>query len=416
MREVAITGAGVVCPLGNDLESFGREMFAGASGVRDLRGDRVSPGFPVPYGGTVCVEDLDAPVPSAALSNDRLFAAVATLQALASLPGDLPVDAVVYGTAESVDLPALEETLSGETPGLAPPADRPERWSRLRAEGPLEVIGELLSGRGHGALDASRQISISSACATGNQALGLAFHRIRHGHWRRALAGAVDTRLNMSSLMCFHMLSALMTEDCPPEKASRPFSIDRAGFVRSEAAATFVLENLESAEARGAEILALITGYGHTSDAYHFTEGRPDGEAVIAALAAAIRDAGLEPDAIDAISAHGTSTPLNDRLETAAIKEVFGPRAYRVPVSSLKSQLGHSTIAAGAVEAAACLLMLREQRLAPTINYREDEIDPECDLDYVPNRSRPAKLRRILSNSFGFGGHNACLVFEGGDG
>ena len=413
MIDVAITGAGVVSPLGNDLATFGRRMFAGESGIRDLRGGRVPARFPVPYGGLVerdalAMPDDLSPAAASSVTDDRLFAACATEEALAGLPRGLPVDGVIYGTSQGLDFPVVSESFRRATPS----ADGPFPWGDLRPEGAIEAIAELLERRGHGVLKAARQIAVSSACATGNQALGLAFQRIRHGVWRRALAGAVDSRLTMANLMSFYMLSALMAEDCPAETASRPFSIDRGGFVRSEGAASFVLERREEAEARGAEILAVISGYAHTSDAYHFTEGRPEGTAVIAAIAGAIHDAGLEPSAIDAVSAHGTSTPLNDRVETFALKQVFGERAYRVPVTALKSQLGHGTVAAGAVEAVSCLLMLRQQRLAPTINYREDEVDPECDLDYVPNRARPARIRRMLSNSFGFGGHNACLVFE----
>ncbi len=412
MNEVAVTGMGVVCPLGGDAETFGRRLFAGESGVSALRGalrvgprgQRVPEDFPVPYAGQVTGFPRDG-------SASRLYSTAACGQALAALPADHAVDAVVFGTAECLDFPVVRESFrrdprSGES-GFP--------WDDALPEGPIDAIAELLDRRGHGDLPPARRIAVTSACASGTQALGIACHRIRHGVWKRALAGAVDSRLHMANLMSFHILSALMTEDCPPEKASRPFSIDRGGFVRSEGAAALLLESREAAEARGAEILGLITGYAHTSDAWHFTEGRPDGASVIAAMNGSIGDAGHEPGAIDAVSAHGTSTRLNDRLETAAIKEVFGERASRVPVTALKSQIGHCVVAAGAVAAVSCLLMLQQQRLAPTINYREDEIDPECDLDYVPNRSRPARLRRILSNSFGFGGHNACLVFEGED-
>lgn len=283
-------------------------------------------------------------------------------------------------------------------------------------EGPIEAIAEFLERRGYRAPPAARRIAVTSACASGKQAIGIDFHRIRQGLWRRALVGAVDSRLHMANLMSFHMLSALMAEDCPPECASRPFSIDRRGFVRSEGAGTLLLESRAAAQERGAEILGRVRGYAHTTDAWHFIEGRPDGASVVAAMAGAIADAGLEPAAIDAVSAHGTSTRLNDRLETAAVRQVFGARAGEVPVTALKSQLDHCVVAAGAVAAVSCLLMLRDQRLAPTLNYREDEVDPDCDLDYVPNRLRPARLRRLLANSFGFGGHNACLVFEGTDG
>ncbi len=415
MTEVAVTGIGVVCPLGNDVETFGRRLFAGESGVRSLRGGRVPADFPVPYAGLVERAALDRPEGAAEPSSySRLYSTATAEEALAALPRGHAVDAVVFGTAECLDFPVVRESFRRDPRR----DDSGFPWDDALPEGPLDAIAEILERRGHGgsglpAPPPARRIAVTSACASGSQAIGVACHRIRQGLWQRAVAGGVDSRLHMANLMSFHMLSALMAEDCPPETASRPFSIDRGGFVRAEGAAALLLESREAAEARGAEILALVTGYAHTSDAWHFTEGRPDGASVIAAMRGAISDAGLEPGAIDAVSAHGTSTPLNDRLETAAVKEVFGGRAYEVPVTALKSQIGHTVMAAGAVAAVSCVLQLREQRLAPTINYREDEVDPDCDLDYVPNRSRPARLRRMLANSFGFGGHNACLVVEG---
>jgi 3-oxoacyl-[acyl-carrier-protein] synthase II len=189
------------------------------------------------------------------------------------------------------------------------------------------------------------------------------------------------------------MLGALCDEEIEAAKASRPFAKDRCGFVRGEGAATLVIETRAAAEERGAEILATLRGYANTTDANRLTDGRDDALCVKKAITWAIEDAGLRLEDIDAISAHGTSTSLNDRLETKAIKEVFGSRAYQVPVTSLKSQIGHSTVAAGAIEAVSCVLMLRAQKLAPTINYNIP--DPECDLDYVPNQSRAAKLNYI---------------------
>jgi 3-oxoacyl-[acyl-carrier-protein] synthase II len=210
--------------------------------------------------------------------------------------------------------------------------------------------------------------------------------------------------------MNFNMLGALSTADVPPEQASKPFSGDRCGFVRGEGAATLIIESRKTAEARGAKILGVISGYGFTSDAFRLTDGRDDGLAVIKAMELAIADSSLEKSEIDAVSAHGTSTPLNDRLETMALKSVFGDHAYKIPVSALKSQIGHSTVAAGAIEAVSCILMLEDQKLAPTINYNTP--DPECDLDYVPNQARKAKVTHILSNNFGFGGQNACIVIS----
>jgi 3-oxoacyl-[acyl-carrier-protein] synthase II len=210
--------------------------------------------------------------------------------------------------------------------------------------------------------------------------------------------------------MNFHLLGTLNTDEGPATHASRPFSKTRSGFVLGEGAATLVLETRAAAERRGAEILGAITGYATTSDAYRITDGRSDVLGAATAMRKAIRDAGLNTGQINAISAHGTSTRMNDRLETKAIKQAFGNYAYQVPVISLKSQIGHCLAAAGALEAVASLLMLSEQKLAPTINH--NDVDTECDLDYVPNIARPAALQRILSNNFGFGGQNTCVVFE----
>ena len=410
-KAVAVTGMGVVSPLGNGVETFRRRMLAGDSGIRGLRGSVVPAGFPVPYGGVVPRDSL--PTPEVLAGLDRIpdchrFAAVAVEEALAPLAAGLPVDGLAWGTAEAINYELVEASFRDHGP-LDP---RAVHWHEGRPESSLDAVARLLDLRGHGAPPPETRIAVSSACASGNQAVGIALQRIRAGRWRRAVVGGVDARLLPANLMSFHLLSALITEDCPPERASRPFSSDRLGFVRSEGAAALVLEDLEEAQRRGAEILGVVRGYAHTTDAFHATEGREDCEAVVRAMAGAIADAGLEPAEIDAVSAHGTSTLLNDRLESKALKLLFGEAAYRKPVTALKSQLGHTTVAAGAIEAVSCLVMLREQVLAPTLNYREDEIDPLCDLDYVPNRARPAALRRILSNSLGFGGHNTCLVFE----
>jgi 3-oxoacyl-[acyl-carrier-protein] synthase II len=213
--------------------------------------------------------------------------------------------------------------------------------------------------------------------------------------------------------MNFYLLHALTSDEVAPQKASRPFSKTRSGFVKSEGSASLLLESEKAVKERGAKPLAQVCGYGMTSDAYRITDGREDGLCVAKAMELAIQSAGLTIDDIDYINAHGTSTPLNDRVETAAIKRVFGERAYKIPVSSLKSQIGHSTVAAGGSESIACVSMLQKQMLAPTINY--DEPDPECDLDYVPNVSRKADVNYILSNNLGFGGQNASLVFGKAD-
>jgi 3-oxoacyl-[acyl-carrier-protein] synthase II len=271
-------------------------------------------------------------------------------------------------------------------------------------------LNETLAAHGFKKVQVKNLISVNAACASGNQTLGIAMEGIRSGRWKRCLVGGVDARCEPSNLLNFLSLGALTNADVDPSQASRPFSKDRTGFVRGEGAALILLESEEAAMERKAPILGNVLGYGATSDAYRLTDGREDGLAVIEAMNAAIQDAGLKPSDISYVNAHGTSTPLNDRLETSAIKEVFGELAYKIPISSIKSKIGHSTIAASSIEAIACLMMLDEQKISPTLNLEVP--DPECDLDYVPHVARDAKLDYVLSNSFGFGGQNTCLVLS----
>jgi 3-oxoacyl-[acyl-carrier-protein] synthase II len=252
-------------------------------------------------------------------------------------------------------------------------------------------------------------LGLSSACATGSNAIGEAAEVIRRGSADVMLAGGAEAGIVRLAIAGFLTMGALSRRNDAPEKASRPFDLHRDGFVAGEGAGILVLESLPHADQRGASILAELMGYGVNNDAYHISAPREDGSGAAACLRLALRDAGLRPDDIDYINAHGTSTPLNDRSETAAIKQVFEQRAYDVPVSSTKSMTGHLLGAAGGVEAIFSVLALRDGVLPPTINY--ETADPECDLDYVPNRARRKAPRHVMSNSFGFGGHNACLIF-----
>lgn len=409
MRNVVITAMGVVSPIGKDIAEFKQSMFAGLSGIKPIKGKRVPNEFPVPYAGII-EGDLKVPAIFGDQSAEQLppfalFTGLATEQALQSLPNDLEFDGIIYGTAEGISFDLIQESLKKDDPTDVD-------FKCARAESALDVINSQLEQAGFKKVKDLNCITVNSACASGNQAIGLAMHRIRSGQWNRAIVGGVDARCNKSNFMNFNMLGALTTADVEPATASRPFAGDRTGFVRGEGAATLVLESEESAKARGAEILARVSGYGNTTDAYRLTDGREDGSSVIQAMRWAIKDGGLDPQEIDVVSAHGTSTKLNDRLETFACKQVFGESAKDKPVTSLKSQTGHSTVAAGAMEAISCVLMLQDQKIAPTINYHVP--DPECDLDYVPNEARPAGITHILSNNFGFGGQNACLVFTGG--
>ncbi len=408
-NRVVITSQGVVCPLGINVEEFEERMFRGDSAVVGIRGSIVDETFPVPHAALVDRSRVPRTpriqhLPESPAARFWQFSAEATAQALRGLDAKHRIDAILYGTAEGISYELGMES-------LAPGFDF-ERfdWNTTRPETSLEIINDVLVDHGFAPVDPHNRISINSACATGNQAIGIAYQNIQRGQWTRALVGGVDARCGPSNLMNFHLLGALTAANVPSATASRPFDRTRSGFVRGEGAATLILESMDSARERGATILAEVVGYGNTSDAYRMTDGREDCASVVRAMERAIETAGIGKEAIDYINAHGTSTALNDRLETKAIKLVFGDRAPRIPVSSLKSQLGHSTVAAGAVEAVACVLMLQRQRIAPTINYHEP--DPDCDLDYVPNQSRNARVHFVLSNNFGFGGQNACLVFR----
>jgi 3-oxoacyl-[acyl-carrier-protein] synthase II len=247
-----------------------------------------------------------------------------------------------------------------------------------------------------------------TACAASSQAIGEAVELIRRGDADAMLSGGTHSMIHPFGVTGFCLLTALSTRNDQPQRASRPFDRDRDGFVLGEGAAMVVLEELEHAKSRGARIHGELLGYGSTADAYRITDAHPEGRGAIRCMQLALEDAEIDPQQVDYINAHGTSTGVNDRVETVAIKQVFGSRAYKVPVSSTKSMMGHLIAAAGATELIVCLLAIRDGILPPTINYETP--DPECDLDYVPNAAREADCRIALSNSFGFGGQNVSLI------
>jgi 3-oxoacyl-[acyl-carrier-protein] synthase II len=251
-------------------------------------------------------------------------------------------------------------------------------------------------------------ISLSTACASGATAIQLGVEAIRRGETSAALCVGTDGSINPEAVIRFSLLSALSTQNDQPSKAARPFSKTRDGFVMAEGAGALVLESYESAKARGAKILGVLEGCGEMTDAFHRTRSSPDGKPIIGCIANAIRDAGLTPDDIDYVNAHGTSTPENDKMEYLGCSTVFGERIKTLPISSNKSMIGHTLSAAGAVEAVFSILTLQNQRIPPTINY--DTPDPAIPLDVVPNTARDAKLKHAISNSFGFGGQNVSLV------
>lgn len=250
----------------------------------------------------------------------------------------------------------------------------------------------------------------TSACSSGSDAIGAAYKLIRHGDAQAMIAGGGEAIINPIGIAAFNALNAISTRNDEPQLASRPFDAERDGFVIGEGAALLVLEDLAFAQRRGANILAEVLAYGASSDAYHITQPDENGVGAAKAMQVALDKAGLTATEIDYINAHGTSTPLNDKVETMAIKAVFGDYAYHVPISSTKSMTGHLIGAAGAVEAAICVKVIQSGVIPPTINLTH--ADPECDLDYVPNVARQAKVTTALSNSFGFGGHNSVLVFR----
>jgi len=251
---------------------------------------------------------------------------------------------------------------------------------------------------------------VVTACATGSNAIGDAYHIIKRGDAKMMLAGGTEAPINEIGLAAFSAARAVSTRNDDPAHASRPFDKDREGFVIGEGAGVLVLEDRDHAIARGAKIYGEVIGYGMSADAYHITAPHPEGEGAIRAMKLALKSAKLKGADIGYINAHGTSTQLNDRGETMAIKGVFGEQAYKIPVSSTKSMLGHSLGATGAVEAIVCLLAMRDGRVPPTINYETP--DPDCDLDYVPNVARDVQAEYALSNSFGFGGHNVSLILK----
>lgn len=250
--------------------------------------------------------------------------------------------------------------------------------------------------------------STVSACSSGGDAIGVAYDMVGRGVADYALAGGCEAALCPIGVAGFNACKALSKRNDDPQKASRPFDAERDGFVMGEGGAVLVLESMESAQDRGAEPIAEMIGYGSTADAHHITQPAPEGEGGARAMKIALEDAGIRPEDVDYINAHGTSTPLNDRNETMAMKAVFGDEAYRIPISSTKSMTGHLLGAGGALEAMACVKAIASGTIPPTINL--DTPDPECDLDYTPNVARRKELGMVMSNSFGFGGHNSVLI------
>ncbi|AJY47017.1 beta-ketoacyl-ACP synthase [Martelella endophytica] len=407
---VAVTGMGVVTSLGRGLEDNWEKLTSGVSGIHEITR------FPTEHLSTRIAGTVDF-IPSEPNPVARSYAfAEATIEealAAAGLSGDF--DAPLFLAAPPVE---PEWSMRFELADRAgPPVEDNDAYVRFLAamreradpafhEAVLfgsisERIADRFGTRG-------LPVTLSTACASGATAIQLGVEAIRQGRTDRAMTVATDGSVSAEALVRFSLLSALSTQNDPPQGASKPFSKGRDGFVIAEGAATLILESLESAVARGATVYGILKGCGEKADHFHRTRSSPDGAPAIATVHAALADAGLGIDGIDYINAHGTSTPENDKMEYGSLSAVFGERLRSIPLSSNKSMIGHTLTAAGAVEAVFSLQTMRTGVLPPTINYTVP--DPAIDLDVVPNVKREASVSSVLSNSFGFGGQNACLV------
>lgn len=404
MKQVAITGIGVVSPLGSDTRTLWDNLVQGKSGIESIQDFSE---LPVTFGGRAVGFD-----PGRYLGNKELrhmdrysqMALAAGLDAYGHAglsPETYPSYriGVLIGSG-SGGMATIEEQMNiFHTRGA-------RRVSPMTAPmfitntGPAECA-KRIQAKGPG-------FSLSSACATGGHALAIAARLIQTGDADCMLAGGVEACLTPFAIAAFASMRALSTRNDEPQKASRPFSLDRDGFVMSEGGAVLVLEDYDKAQARGAEILAVLKGIGMSVDAYHMVAPDPEGTAVVYAFQKAIREAGITPSDIGYINAHGTSTPLNDKIETLAIKKAFGDHAYNVLISSTKSMTGHLIGGAASLEAVICILAMKNGIIPPTINL--DNKDPECDLNYVPYKAVHSEVSHCLNNSFGFGGQNVALV------
>lgn len=407
-RRVVVTGTGCLTPLGNDVQSTWRGITEGRSGIGPITRFDASrltsqiAGELKDFDPTSVMERKEA----RRMDRFQQIAYAASVEALRSGQFEItPENATEIGVLVGSGIGGLQ-TLSDQFKVLherGPSRISPFLITMMVIDLAPGLISILLGAKGP-------NFSTVSACATGAHAIGEAVEVIRRGQAELMLAGGSESGIVELGVAGFCSMRALSTRNDEPQRASRPFDVDRDGFVMSEGAGILLLEELEHAKARGANILAEIVGYGSTADSSHITDPAPGGEGAARAMKMALDRAGVEPKDIDYINAHGTSTQVGDVAETEAIKSVFGEEAYRVPVSSTKSMTGHLLGAAGAVEAIICINAMREGCLPPTINLENP--DPACDLDYVPDMARPARIDTAMSNSFGFGGHNVSLIIR----
>ena len=422
-RRVVITGMGAITPLGHTPEELYANQLEGKSGAGPIfRFDGHT--FPTTFASQVKDFDLAKHVRDPQRFKDAglntKFALAAAKQALADagLLDNPKIDRTTIGTylgsgEGSHDFPNLTLSLARACPAdgykVDPAVFYKHSLATFRPAHEYEM--EMHTTSGHVAAEYDLQgvnYTCQTSCAASGQAVGEALELIRRGEAEAILTGGSHSMIHPFGVTGFNLLTTLSMRNHEPTRASRPFDLNRDGFVLGEGAGMVVLEELEHAKRRGAPIYAELVGYGTTADAYRVTDSHPDGRGASACIRLAIKDAGLKPTDIDYVNAHGTSTKVNDQAETIALKAVCGEYAYKLPISSSKSMLGHLICAAGVVELITCVLTIRNGVMVPTINYETP--DPDCDLDYIPNAPREKKVDRCLSNSFGFGGQNVSLI------
>lgn len=408
-RRVVVTGVGAITPLGNTIQESWQNALEGKSGIGPITKFDASK-FDVRFAGEVKDFNPDLYIDKKEQKKMEIFIHYAVASSKMALENAKLQMTPEVGTRTGV--------IIGAGMGGLPLIE--EQYKKLLEKGPGRVspffipavITNLAAGQVSIAVGAKGvNYSVTSACASGAHSIGEATRYIRDGLADVMLAGGTESTVCELGIGGFAAMRALSTRNDDPTKASRPWDKDRDGFVLAEGAATLVLEDLEFALKRGANILCEVTGYGASADAYHMTTPAPEGDGGRMAMEVALKDANLQPQDIQYINAHGTSTPVGDGLETAAVKKLFGNHAKSgLLVSSTKSMMGHALGAAGAIEAAFCVMALKDQTVPPTINLENPSED--CDLDYVPHKARKVQLKHVLNNSFGFGGTNACLVFS----
>jgi 3-oxoacyl-[acyl-carrier-protein] synthase II len=408
---VVVTGMGVVTSLGAGKTDNWNKPTAGESGIRAIKRFSTE-GLRTRIAGTVDFVPVD-PLTSPALASRLadMAAEEAIAQSGIGAKGHFPGPLFLAVAPVEVEWPQRQELAKASGANEAVTYTdliRAASSGKFRHFHERFMFVSVADGLASKYGTEGAPISLSTACASGASAIQLGLEAIRRGETDAALCVATDGSVNVESLIRFSLLSALSMSNDPPQGASKPFAKNRDGFVMAEGAGALVLESYETAKARGAKILGVLAGCGELADSFHRTRSSPDGKPIIGCMRNALDDAGVTPDAIDYINAHGTGTPENDKMECLCVSAVFGERAKQIPMSSNKSMIGHTLSAAGAVEAVVTLMTLEHQRIPPTINYNVP--DPAILLDVVPNVARDARMRRAISNSFGFGGQNVSLV------